>query len=371
MTELRGAIEDKVYRHRLCGLSEIEAERAALRDLGSPAVIARELGIVHTGPQVVRTTLLLGVAGLLGLQAVAQVNGIRAIPDPQLRLCAFDEDYLKLLPQTSAQQVRQQLSHPGERGKLIADCLKRSPTPGNQLLRVADIWVSLRAGGVKVEQLPGSLYHLTFPGHTDAQLVDFTQSARWVKGEKYVDVFSLLMILDNSTDTPLRLSGTLQPVLRVGPASLTLGTPSAPVAANDLYTAALVAPVTQAVGHELSFTSSNLKDPNSYLAFETGATDGTRYAVLDNRNFFCDCMLGGLAPRYLLSVQTTVHGRVPTTVLSGEGQGVPVIVASVSELHRATQQRQRAILISRIDGSDLRRLTLTPIPADQVKVVQP
>ena len=38
--ELRGAIEDKIYRHQLCGLSELEAEQAALRDLGSPHAIA-------------------------------------------------------------------------------------------------------------------------------------------------------------------------------------------------------------------------------------------------------------------------------------------------------------------------------------------
>ncbi|WP_019588043.1 permease prefix domain 1-containing protein [Deinococcus apachensis] len=47
-TELRGAIEDKVYRYRLLGLSEAEAARAALRDLGSPHAIARDLSRVHT-----------------------------------------------------------------------------------------------------------------------------------------------------------------------------------------------------------------------------------------------------------------------------------------------------------------------------------
>ena len=90
LMELRGAIEDKIYRHRLCGLSEIEAERAALRDLGSPAAIARELGVVHTGPQVMRVTLLLGVAGLLGMRAAAQLPTVQAVPVPVEVNCTFD-----------------------------------------------------------------------------------------------------------------------------------------------------------------------------------------------------------------------------------------------------------------------------------------
>lgn len=70
-TELRGAIEDKIWRHTLAGLNPDDAETAALRDLGSPHAVARDLHRVHTPPSVLRATLLLGVAGLLSLQAVA------------------------------------------------------------------------------------------------------------------------------------------------------------------------------------------------------------------------------------------------------------------------------------------------------------
>ena len=69
--ELRGAVEDKLYRYSLLGLSAPEAERAALRDLGSPSAIARELGTVHSLPQGVKVGLFAGLAGLLSFQALA------------------------------------------------------------------------------------------------------------------------------------------------------------------------------------------------------------------------------------------------------------------------------------------------------------
>ena len=50
---------------------EAQAEASALRDLGSPAAIARGLGEVHTAPQTLQVLAFVGVAGLLGFQAAA------------------------------------------------------------------------------------------------------------------------------------------------------------------------------------------------------------------------------------------------------------------------------------------------------------
>lgn len=58
--ELRGAVEDRTYRHQVLGLSETDAARAAL---------------------------LASVAAVLGVQALAQVPTVRAIPEQQMEEC--------------------------------------------------------------------------------------------------------------------------------------------------------------------------------------------------------------------------------------------------------------------------------------------
>jgi len=83
--ELRGTIEDRVWRLTLLGLTEADATQAALRDLGSPHAIARGLTRVHTLPRAALTAVLLGV------QALAQVPTVWALADPTDRSCQFDE----------------------------------------------------------------------------------------------------------------------------------------------------------------------------------------------------------------------------------------------------------------------------------------
>lgn len=76
--ELRSAIEDKVWRHLLAGLQPADAETVAFRDLGSPHVVARDFHQVHTARSALRVTLLMGVAGVLSLQAVTQEDEKKA-----------------------------------------------------------------------------------------------------------------------------------------------------------------------------------------------------------------------------------------------------------------------------------------------------
>ena len=65
--ELRGAIEDKIYRHQLCGLSAADAERAALRDLGGGQ---GELKSMRTHPDHLRR----GVAAALLRHIIGQAR---------------------------------------------------------------------------------------------------------------------------------------------------------------------------------------------------------------------------------------------------------------------------------------------------------
>jgi hypothetical protein len=46
-------------------------------------------------------------------------------------------------------------------------------------------------------------------------------------------------------------------------------------------------------------------------------------------------------------------------------------VTTMPELVQATRRGKHAVLAYRLNGRDLRHLTLTPVPAAQVRVVQP
>ena len=93
--ELRGAVEDKIYRYTLLGMTEADAERAALRDLGSPAAIARDLGVVHSVPQGAKVALFVGLVGALGLQAAAQIPAVRAMPAPRAEQTYLEPEWLR------------------------------------------------------------------------------------------------------------------------------------------------------------------------------------------------------------------------------------------------------------------------------------
>lgn len=369
--ELRGAIEDKIWRHQLRGLTPAEAEKAALRDLGNPHAVARDLHRVHTSPLVMRATLLLGVAGLLSLQAVAQGNAIRAAPDPNLSECAFTDWQLALLPPADAEATRAALRDPAERQRLIRDCLKRAPTPGNSLVRLTDLWSALRTSGVKVDQTSAVVYRLTFPGRASPALLNFDGRVQWIGGEKYVDLSLLVHQFIGRTDLPVTLSGTRNPTLSIGPTNLQLGTPTTPVLARDLYLWALIAAQAFPGVEELGFRQATLTDPTRMFHFTTQAPDDAAFAVTDNFMFVCACTPPGSPPRYLASVQTARAGQVPTTVPVQRGLSSPVVVRTMEDLRAATAANRPAILIRRIEGHNLRALTLFPVLTAQTKVVIP
>jgi hypothetical protein len=372
LTELRGAVEDKVYRHRLAGLNEADATLAALRDLGSPHAIARDLTRIHSGPGLLRTTLLLGVAGLLSLQAVAQINPVHATADPRnTSFCTFDQASLNRMSEPTAQSIRQQLSLPGEREKIVAACLEQLSDLGNQLLRLRDIWAAFRRSGVQVEQLPGDLglYNLTFPEHPTPRFINLSQSVQFVGGEKYIDLPFLISVLTNSTDAPLRLMGTQNPTLRVGPATLRLGTPAAPVRASDVYTAALVRLLELKIGQSLSIRMSTTTVSSPSYRYRTAGPDGTSYAVLDNQDFVCNCLETDAAPLYRVSVQDAQGGQLSSGVRITGSRGAPVVVSTWAQLQAASQASRRALLVYRLNSADLRQVIDQPVPATQLSLI--
>ncbi|MBB6016673.1 hypothetical protein ACFP9V_16750 [Deinococcus radiopugnans] len=411
-TELRGAIDDKIYRARLLGLDEAQAEASALRDLGSPAAIARGLGEVHTAPQTLQVLAFVGVAGLLGFQAAAQVATVRAIPDPQQApLCTFEAFYLAFhpsatpasvqkqltqpggrqaledavlsrFPLSEAREIRQRLTQPGGREALTADCLKDSGTPGSQLLRLSDVFAALRAGGVKVTPVAGAdgLTQLSFPGEPPHQLLSLEGIVRKVDGEDYVDSGFLLDRLRSSVTVPLRLSGLRNPVLSIGPAKLQLGSSEVPLLATNLYLTVLLEQLEMeaalprrksqpsiAVG--LAMEVLRRSDESSRLRLNT--PDGTLYGLLSNANYTrpaCNCPDDERERLYSLSVRAVQGGLLPAPLTSGQDEAPPEVVSSLSQLLQATEKGQRALLVYRLDAADLHHLTYTPVPAAQIHI---
>ena len=168
-TELRGAIEDKVWRYTLLGLDAGAAQSAALRDLGSPHAVASGLTRVHTLPRAALGAVLAGVACLLGVQALAAVPVVRAGFNPQLRNCTFDDAYMSSFPKGALSSLRAKLALPGKRARLEAECRTfwaQAPASANQYLRLSDIVEALTLGKIQVsrETVPQGILHLTFPG---------------------------------------------------------------------------------------------------------------------------------------------------------------------------------------------------------------
>ncbi|MVN89309.1 hypothetical protein GO986_21470 [Deinococcus sp. HMF7620] len=406
LTELRGAVEDKVYRYRLCGLDQTQAEQAALRDLGSPHAIARDLSRVHTAPLALRATLALGIAGLLSFQAVAVVPGVQAILDPRMQpACTLDELYVRLVPgatpataqrllttpagqqqlQTSvlgrlapehAEYLRRQLSQPGGMAAAVATCRELTPAYAANLLKLDDVYQALRAAGVTVTPLHGAgLVQLSFPGEEPRQTVNLEHSLQTIGGVQYVAGSGLLNILKSSVTARITLTGLRNPTLTIGPATLRLGTEDHPVLTTDLLSYVMLdwlspqlpklpGTMTPAISGTLGTLTP---DPAGHHV-RVNAPDGALYATLSNAAVLGQSGQSQTAVRaYSLALGAVTGGLLPAPLAEGREVGFARLVSTLPELFAATKKNERALLVYRLSGTDLRQLTYTPVPAAQLR----
>lgn len=367
--ELRGAIEDKIYRHRLLGLNETEAEGAALRDLGPPAAIARELSEVHTMPQMFKTLLFVGVGAILSFQAVAQVAVVKsaslATDTVACRLQTAAE--LALMSADLRGRYDRMIAEQGGPEKFLEKC-RSTNFGGLVLLKVADLLGALKAGGVTIREqseITQTTPLMTYTGENSA-----TPSASFItteiQGGRYLESSMLIPFLRRATALPLRLSGLTNPVLQVGEAKLQLGAGAVPVRTTELLSAALIDQRRGNASYPLpvvlfSIPESNLFDPAAPRLAVAGQ-DGDLFAVVQN----VSRVNGG--ERDTLWVRARQSGTVEFT---GELGVRPRVVASLEALDAATAQQQKAVLVYKLDPSNLQDLRLTPLSAAQVKVVNP
>lgn len=370
--ELRGAVEDKIYRHRLLGLNEIEAEGAALRDLGSPAAIARDLTRVHTGPHLAQMTLLLGLTGLLGLQAVAQVQSIGAAYtasyiDTVCRVATPAE--LQTASPAMQEQYRQRLARYGGAQAFLQKCRKGElPTIGNPLLRVKDVLAALKAGGIQV----GDQTDFTSATST-TPLIVYTGANRDtpgplyqttdIGGERYIGAGNLIGFLTLATTQPLRLSGPRNPVLQVGQAKLQLGTDRTPL----LRTNVVAGVILRGLGElnlprpaELAHGTDGGSPSPSAPHLSVPGQDGELFAIFQNFE-----RLKGNSSEWLM-VRERTDGTVP--IAFEAVTPAPRMVTTLKELDAATARKENAVMVYRLNAADLRHLTLAQVPASQLRL---
>jgi len=365
--ELRGAIEDKVWRFTLLGMGQGEATQAALRDLGSPYAIASGLTRVHTLPRAALAALLATTAILLGVQALAQVPTVRAMPDPEYQSCVYDEAALQRASVEDAARWRLQLSRPGGRARLEAACRATTPSLGNTLLRLSDLTSALTRAGVRVRtpgrRLEGFLY-LTFPGSSAEQTLDLSEYMREIAGESYVQTWSLINHLRRTPGVPVRLIGQVNPVLQLGETKIQLGTSAAPILATNLYAGALsdllnLQPLTDA-GTPLRTEWGFDVPGQAGSQIGVDAPDGTLFVVISNVAFTGPKLKAGAA--YTFRIRIAEGGRITTPFT------VKSLVDSTSGLVQTTARRQPTLLVYRLDTSDLRTLKLVPVPSSSLRL---
>ncbi len=373
-TELRGAIEDKIWRFTLLGLDAGAAQSAALRDLGSPHAVAQGLTRVHTLPKAALGAVLAGVACLLGVQALAAVPVVRAGSNPQLRRCTFDDAYLSSFPEGAPSSLRAKLAEAGGRALLEAKCRNfwaEAPAPANQYLRLSDVVQALKLAQVQVdpETVSQGILSLTFPGQSYSRPLDVSSSKIRIEDEDYVGVVELLQNLRFNTDLPLRLIGQVNPVLEVGPARLQLGTAEYPVDVINIYSEILVGVLgneilNSQIGNHIGWESNPSAQP-SVQRTDTSLEDGL-YVSLSNELFIRPTEAVAISgPYYLERTGVMRSGTVP---LSDPAVQIAVVDTS-DQLSAATSQKKMAVLVYKLDTSDLRNLKLTPVPASQIKVL--
>ncbi|BDP43205.1 hypothetical protein DAETH_31740 [Deinococcus aetherius] len=378
--ELRGAIEDKIHRHRLLGLTEEEATRAALRDLGDPHTVARELNRVHTLPHAARAALLAGVATLLGVQALAGVPVVRAISGSSGEEC---RKFVASPPEQRSAWERERYEQLLREKNGVAGLLhwcRAYAESRSDLLLLSDLVAAFEAAGIRLTPVIGAdnLYQLSFSGGPGIYTLYLRDQNKVIDGEKTIQTNALLQNLLTSLPQhiPLRLVGLDNPTLQVGPAQLKIGTESNPVRATDLYALPIINDLEAKLGslskHRatlgIAFEDSLVYSPAD-KALRVGGPDGSLYAVVTNEPVFTPL---GAPVNYVLRVRATRDGLIPleqSAFCNAQRPCNSRVVSTAQELLNATERREAAALVYSVDSADLHDLNLTPLPASRVRLI--
>ncbi len=328
--ELRGIIEDKLWRFKWLGLSDTQAEARALAELGQPDQIAAGLSRVHSLPLALQGALLAGMLGALGVQMVGAAAGVRAVPyQSKTVLCNVN------IPGDGCEKIDKKLNY---------------YLPSDELLS------TLRQLGLDPQKL---------------NLIN--HSSDIFDGKNYYSLFGFVTSLLGAKELALHLKGEQNPTLTIGKTDLIVGTPGAPVIADSL--------ILPAVWQQLKAQFQSM-DANPHLVdfpplmafievFQYRAKPMQQLAGLPNGRYALvvsdDDPAQGCACGLQLKLETVKDGLLPIT-----RSGTVFRLADTPEaLAGAKAEGAPAILIYRVGKvDDLRTVPLTPVKISGLNVVR-
>ena len=323
--ELRGAIEDKLWRFEHLGLTPGEAERRALAELGPARAVAGGLSRVHSVPVGVQGALLAAVLGVVGVQMVAAQTVVKAVP------------YQNEPVDCSGKPVSDQ-----------ASCREFSEY-FNVYLPIDKLNSALRSVGfdpAKMRLNQGSLDYFGV--------------------DEYVNLFSLTQALLQQPELSLSLQGERNPILTIGGKRLTLGTPDAPVRDYAVVLAAVMdnlrPRLSRAIGTDRFVTApdfSVVRMPGQQVL--TGLTDGRYVYVTTLPKGVPDCPCN-----LQIRLQTVIGGDL----VIGDAKTRFTPVSTPTALAAAKAKGVPAVLFYRLGPvSDLRNLPLSLVNTSTLKIV--
>jgi len=326
--ELRGIIEDKLWRLKLLGLNESEAEKRALDEMGKASELAAGFSRVHSLPLVLQGVLLVSLLSALGVQMVGAAAGIRAVP------------FQNKIPTCEASDS---LESCGDVNKKL-----------NYYLPVDELFKDLKSSGLDLKKL-----NLTILG-TDV-----------FGGKSYYSMFNFINSLLDSKDTTLHLKGEQNPNLKINSVTIVLGTPQAPVMADSLVLPAVWTQLKNQFQSEAA--SPGMKALPPLVAFVeifqhraqplqqlSGLPDG-RYALITSiyDSEGCNCGLQ-------LRIKTIDDGLLPLI----NSKTALRLVDTPEALANAKAIGIPAVLVYRVgEIDDLHTIPLTPVQISNFKVV--
>ncbi|WP_027482979.1 permease prefix domain 1-containing protein [Deinococcus pimensis] len=221
--ELEEHILERAAGLQAFGMSERDAIRHAIDDLGPPASVGIAMNGIYVLPQLLKVTALSTLVATLGLSAVttsgAQVAALTQ--RPQSPTCVTT---------TKPLTARKAITVTSTKGNVTCYVFKDVRVYRGLYLNLDSLEDTLRAKGVKVTTQAAKTTYL-FPGATR----EVTPRVAFRKGaDRYLNILDLDASFGPS-GLPVRVSGWTNPTVTVGDVSFTVGTATSAAQAAPLY----------------------------------------------------------------------------------------------------------------------------------------
>ncbi|WP_309569651.1 hypothetical protein, partial [Deinococcus sp.] len=273
--------------------------------------------------------------------------------------------------------VSERIRKAGGRANYEAACRATRPDADlNSLLSLPDLISALRAAKVEVQTLPGldAYLQLRLPGghwqgvnlSESTVSVPSGQAGGAAASESYVYAAGLIGQLKANFNGNLSLTGLINPTLHIGPAQMQLGTAERPVRTTNLYASAVFDELSRLMAHA---ASGSVGLPRLGMTSDDGQYSANTRVTVDGADGSIYALVGTMEGQVRMAVHAVQDGQL---ALPCDCRAIPLErTGDLKTLLDWAQQGKAGLMVYAVKISDLRHLTLTPVPAAQVNVVHP